>query len=203
MTNSRGHVAPVGRSGAIDRLRPYLTVRDVPLWLAGVAFAWLIADGLIETLANPAVAIVVLVVVGVPLLLVVAGRRLVRRRPYSRRFRLLVALVALFAIFALPVQLAFVSFSFLPAALALLAVELAARPPVRPNQKAPAAGEPLPPAPRAGGAGVARPDRPRATERQPSAERPASRPANEDGFDWPEDEPPPQRSLVGRLRGRR
>jgi hypothetical protein len=156
----------------MDHLRPYLTVRDIPLWLAATGLAFLALTGVAQSLADPALVPVVVIVVGVALAVIVGGRVVVRRLAYRRPVRVALALLALALVFFLPGALAFV---MLPSALALLAVEMMAPAPhaVRRGDGTPAADAlPGAAARAAGGAELA---------------------ADEDdanGFDWPEEQEP-------------
>ena len=110
----------------MERLRPFLTLRDIPLWLAAAGLAFLAVTGLVQALIDPSLVPVVVIVVGSALVATVGGRFVVRRFAYNRLLRIIVALVALAMVFFLPGALAFV---MLPSALALLAVEMMAPPP--------------------------------------------------------------------------
>jgi large-conductance mechanosensitive channel len=110
----------------VERLRPFLTLRDVPLWLAAAGLAFLASTGLVQAVVDPTLVPVVVIVVGGALVATVGGRFVVRRFAYNRLLRIVVALVALAMVFFLPGALAFV---MLPSALALLAVEMMAPPP--------------------------------------------------------------------------
>ena len=102
-------------------LRPYLTVRDLPLWLALAGMLVMVVTGLVGSLADPRLAPTVVLVVGSCAFVIVAGRVLVRRIRYARAWRVTLAILALLVLFPLLGALAFL---LLPAALALLAVEL-------------------------------------------------------------------------------
>ncbi len=124
-----GHRSAAGSYDlGVERLRPFLTVRDIPLWLAATGLAMLAVAGIVQSLADPSLVALVLLVVGGTFVAIVAGRFAVRRVAYNRLLRIVVALVALGIVFFLPGAVAFV---LLPAALALLAVEMMARPPDR------------------------------------------------------------------------
>jgi hypothetical protein len=165
----------------MERLRPFLTLRDVPLWLAGAGLAFLAATGLVQALVDPALAPVVVIVVGGALVATVGGRFVVRRFAYNRLIRIIVALVALLMVFFLPGALAFV---MLPSALALLAVEMMAPPP------APGAEPPWP------ARWTIRPPSPSRGE-QPAGDRETGEPT---GFDWPEEPAPTRRRRPTRPR---
>lgn len=158
----------------MERLRPFLTLRDVPLWLAAAGLAFLAATGLVQSLVDPSLVPIVVIVVGGALVATVGGRFVVRRFAYNRLFRIIIALVALAMVFFLPGALAFV---MLPSALALLAVEMMAPPPVPsaapawPERWANRAASPSRGAPRAGDQEA----------REPT------------GFDWPEEPLPTRR----------
>lgn len=103
------------------RLRPYLTVRDLPLWLALAGMLVMAVTGLVGSLADSRLAPTVVLVVGSCAFVILAGRVLVRRIRYARPWRVTLAILALLVLFPLLGALAFL---LLPAALALLAVEL-------------------------------------------------------------------------------
>ena len=105
----------------VTRLRPWLTVRDLPLWLAIAGLLVMSVTGLIGSIADPGLAPTVALVVGSCVVTILAGRVLVRRIRYARPWRVTVAVLALLVLFPLLGALAFL---LLPAALALLAVEL-------------------------------------------------------------------------------
>ena len=90
-------------------LRPYLTVRDLPLWLALAGMLIMALTGLVGSLADSRLAPTVVLVVGSCAFVILAGRVLLRRIRYARPWRVMLAILA---------------FLLLPAALALLAVEL-------------------------------------------------------------------------------
>ena len=102
-------------------LRPYLTVRDLPLWLALAGMLVMAVTGLVGSLADSRLAPTVVLVVGSCAFVILAGRVLVRRIRYARPWRVTLAILALLVLFPLLGALAFL---LLPAALALLAVEL-------------------------------------------------------------------------------
>ena len=110
----------------MSRLRLYLTLRDLPLWLAIAGLAVMALSGGIEAVRDPSLASLVALVVGSCAVTMALGRVLVRRIPYTRARRVVVALVALLVLFPL---LGGLAFFLLPAAFALLAVELVATPP--------------------------------------------------------------------------
>ncbi|MGO9178189.1 MAG: hypothetical protein ACLQBX_19825 [Candidatus Limnocylindrales bacterium] len=151
----------------MHRLRPYLTVRDIPLWLAATGLALLTVTGAAQSLADHSLMPVFVLVVGLALVVTAGGRSLVRRMAYRRLVRIVIALLALALVFFLPGALATV---MLPSALALLAVEMMAPPP-------PAA---LP----AGGPPATAPSRENA--------RPHASDSMDEGreFDWPDDQEP-------------
>ena len=158
----------------MERLRPLLTLRDIPLWLAAAGLAFLAVTGLVQSVVDPSLVPVVVIVVGAALVATVGGRYVVRRFAYNRLFRIIVALVALAMVFFLPGALAFV---MLPSALALLAVEMMAPPPAPGTAPAwPARRVIRPASPSPGG--------PRAGDQE--AREPT-------GFDWPEEPAPTRR----------
>ena len=138
-------------------LRPWLTVRDLPLWLALAGLLVMSVTGVIGSIADPGLATTVALVVGGCVATILAGRVLVRRIRYARRWRVMVAILALLVLFPLLGALAFL---LLPAALALLAVELVSSAPRGPADEAPADEAP--------------------TDEAPADEAPAD-------FDWPDD----------------
>ena len=144
-------------------LRPWLTVRDLPLWLAIAGLLVMSATGLIGSIADPGLAPTVALVVGGCVATILAGRVLVRRIRYARPWRVTVAVLALLVLFPLLGALAFL---LLPAALALLAVELVSTAPSGPPApRGPADEAPADEAP---------------TDEAPADEAPAD-------FDWPDD----------------
>ena len=156
----------------MERLRPFLAVRDIPLWLAAAGLAFLAGTGLVQALVDPSLGPVVVIVVGGALVVTLGGRFVVRRFTYNRLLRIVVALVALALVFFLPGALAFV---MLPSALALLAIEMMAPPPDPSTAPARLARRMTPPEPPAGAAAGG-----------------AARETGEStGFDWPEEPAPP------------
>ncbi len=111
----------------MSRLRPYLVLRDLPLWLGIAGLTVMALSGGAESLRDPGLALLVVLVVGSCAVTMAMGRVLVRRIPYTRTRRVAVALVALLILFPL---LGGLAFFLLPAAFALLAVELVAAHPV-------------------------------------------------------------------------
>ncbi len=142
----------------VSPLRRYLTVRDVPLWLALAGLLMMALSGVVQSFGDPSLAPVVVLVMGGTVLTIVLGRVLVRHTRYTRRRRVAVGVLALVSLFPLLGTLAFL---LLPAALALLAVELVAPPP------GPAGPPPGLAAPRPG-----RAEPPRGPTGQPSGPRP-------------------------------
>jgi chromate transport protein ChrA len=114
----------------ISSLQRYLTVRDSPLWLASVGLLMMALTGVVQSFGDPSLTPVVVLVMGGTVLTIVLGRVLVRHTRYTRRRRIAVAVLALVSLFPLLGALAFL---LLPAALALLAVELVAPPPGSPG----------------------------------------------------------------------
>lgn len=158
----------------MEHLRSLLTLRDIPLWLAAAGLAFLAATGLVQALVDPSLVPVVVIVVGGALVATVGGRFVVRRFAYNRLLRIIVALVALAMVFFLPGALAFV---MLPSALALLAVEMMAPPPVPGAKPAWPARLTIRPASLSGGG-------PRARDQETGEPT---------GFDWPEEPAPTRR----------
>jgi large-conductance mechanosensitive channel len=158
----------------VERLRPWLTVRDIPLWLAAAGLAFLAVTGLVESLVDASVLPVVVIVVGGALVATVGGRFVVRRLAYNRLLRIVVALVALAMVFFLPGALAFV---MLPSALALLGVEMMAQAPDPAAEPAWPARWTIRPASRSRGA-------------PPGGDQETGEPTE---FDWPEEPVPPRR----------
>ena len=118
----------------MDRLRPYLALRDVPLWLAAAGIFMLTVTGLSVGLQHPDVLPVIPVIAICWILVLGAGRLAVRRLPYVRVARVLLAVVALLLAFELGY---FGGWYLLPAALSLVLVEiLAPAPGARPRAPA-------------------------------------------------------------------
>ncbi len=158
----------------MERLRSFLTLRDIPLWLAAAGLAFLAGTGLVQALVDPSLAPVVVIVVGGALVATVGGRFVVRRFAYNRLLRILIALVALAMVFFLPGALAFV---MLPSALALLAVEMMAPPPAPGAAHAWPARLPI-----------------RSASPSPGGSHAGDLEAREPtGFDWPEEPAPTRR----------
>ncbi len=109
----------------MNRLGPYLTKRDIPLWLAVVGLGFLAVSGALSTLHDASLLPIVVLIVGIAIVVTFGGRILVRRLPYTRITRVIVAIVAL----ATVIMLLPVSSVLFPAAVALLAVEMMAAPP--------------------------------------------------------------------------
>ncbi|MGC8634773.1 MAG: hypothetical protein ACP5VP_08930 [Candidatus Limnocylindrales bacterium] len=107
--------------------RSFLTVRDLPLWLALVGLAVMALSGVAEASADPGLAPTVALVLGGCLLALVVGRVLVRRIAYRRAWRVSLAILVVLVLFPLLGALAFL---LLPAAIALLAIELLAPAPI-------------------------------------------------------------------------
>jgi hypothetical protein len=130
----------------MDRLRPYLTVRDIPLWLAAAGVFMLVVTGLSVGIQQPDVFPVVVVIAICWIMALGAGRLALRRMPYVRPARVLVAVVALILAFELGY---FGGWYLLPAALSLVLVEVLAPSPAGRTRSAPARGSPPTPSSRA------------------------------------------------------
>jgi predicted Na+-dependent transporter len=115
-----------------------LTVRDVPFWLALVGLVVMALSGVAEASADPGLAPTVALVLGGCLLALVVGRGLVRRIAYRRAWRVSLAILVVLVLFPLLGALAFL---LLPAAIALLAIELFVPAPI-PAGRSPSADTP-------------------------------------------------------------
>ncbi len=123
----------------MDRIRDYLSLRDIPLWFAAAGVFMLAAIGVAASFGRPDILPAVAIVVLTWILVLAAGRFVVRRLRYSRLFRVAVAVLAVLLAFGSGF---FGGWYLIPAAVSLLLVELFAPSPGSRVAPAPPSGEP-------------------------------------------------------------